>query len=74
VIVYLLYFDFDFDSGKRYADDEIEKQVSAKKQKVVEVAAKKKAQKVVKKESSSDESSSSSEDEVLYMAIICLFA
>lgn len=63
---------FGFDAVKRQADDEIEKQVSAKKQKIEEVAAKQKKEaklQKVKKESSSDDSSSESEDEVLGMII-----
>lgn len=52
--------------GKRQAQDEIEKQLSAKKQKINEVAQKQKEAKVQKKESSSDDSSSESEAEVLH--------
>jgi len=55
--------------GKRQAQDEIEKQLSAKKQKINEVAQKQKEAKVQKKESSSDDSSSESEDEVLHKYI-----
>lgn len=62
---------FDFDVGKRQAEEEIKK-VSAKKQKVEEVIAKQKKEAVVQKvkeESSSEEDSSESEDEV-YISLI----
>jgi hypothetical protein len=64
---------FDFDIGKRQAEEEV-KAVSAKKQKLEEVKQKKEAElkKVKKEESSSEEDSSDeSEDEVLF-SIHCI--
>jgi len=69
MIVSLVYFDL-YAGGKRQAQDEIEKQVSAKKQKIEEVAQKqKKEAKVQKKKESSSDDSSESEEEVLHKYI-----